>query len=400
MGAKIYQFKYRGMSVDHSSRLLSRHAMPVATQRAWLLNRLEQLGAEQARNLGKILSEELPGPVRRLPFRLGAGSLLLLGAALGPLADAAYRRFFPPAKLPIWQSKVAPEGWYYTDIGGVATAALPQGDYEAAFTIGPNWPELTRTQAQWDSELGFAVARMTDPASFGSVDLPLYSPTSSLTRVAPGLLSWPYPGGPLDAWPRLDAPASPAGLSSFAVPQYVQSPTLPQYLPSNVPYPQRLVWARYLIDFGLRTETYGDPRVRPRARPKPEPRKRPPGEKERKGQAERFPGWFSNFMQYLTESDDWLDAAIGAVPDGWSRFLRESGGARNTVEKAKFVFRHWQDIDLDEFMVNALANQFEDWLIGKLKKREAAYAQEIFRNWNVRQFWLSSTRTMHGLRGL
>lgn len=148
-----------------------------------------------------------------------------------------------------------------------------------------------------------------------------------------------------------------------------------------------------------------DPEPRPPSQP-PEPPlpphdKKPPGRgvKERKAKT-NFPKWFAQIMNLLTETDDWLDAAIDSMPkDVRCKFLGKKG-MKTTFHKAQFVAGHWPQVDMKEFMLHAGYNLLEDYLIGRGSRYEQETMQKIFDQWGLNVSFMPSTVAGHGLKTL
>lgn len=112
----------------------------------------------------------------------------------------------------------------------------------------------------------------------------------------------------------------------------------------------------------------------PKPAPKPVPQvrftpRRPPprGTKERKTRAQRSLMAVVKALDFLTEADDLMNAFHDALPD---RFKARWGrGTPKTVQealKAQAVWRHWKHVDLDTAIFNAVWNQVEDQVYGRL----------------------------------
>lgn len=97
--------------------------------------------------------------------------------------------------------------------------------------------------------------------------------------------------------------------------------------------------------------------------PDPHTAGRPPARtKERKIDA-HGPGlaWVKRGLSFVTEGLDYLDAFYDAIEGAPKRPMSPEA-------KARYLYAHWQDVDMAKAMQNLAANAIEDYVIGKAQK--------------------------------
>lgn len=148
----------------------------------------------------------------------------------------------------------------------------------------------------------------------------------------------PEPQPPLKPWPPLPFPPGKP-------PELWWPPTLPK--PPVVP--------------GVDPPVVVNPPVAPPTGPLVPRRPAGPRVKERKTRAQKALIGLLNALGDITEWADVLDAFYDALPEG----LKKKGRA-NEVEKAKAVYQHFNQIDLDTAIFNAAFSQAADLVWAKL----------------------------------
>lgn len=199
----------------------------------------------------------------------------------------------------------------------------------------------------------------------------------------------------------------PAVAPSYKNPNAIGSMPTPESVPSEIPWEVRRQANRVTRAYGWRSVGYTVPKPGSRnlddpgvAVPPPSIRlpphyAAPPGRgvKERKIKT-NFPGWFAAVINFVTETDDWLDAALDALPMKLRcQFYRRQERSAYTVDKAAFVYRNWDSIDIGQFVNNAMWNLAEDYIFGRLSQAEQNYAGSLFENYGLQFARMLSTDT-------
>lgn len=113
--------------------------------------------------------------------------------------------------------------------------------------------------------------------------------------------------------------------------------------------------------------------------------RRPPrrGEKEKKLRFGHTAVWriFSFAMNLFTESQDFIRAIWKALPDEY-----RAAGRYDTVTQLEQIFEHFDQIVWTEAVWNVIANQIEDWIIGKMNRNATLGAEELGIYWQYRSF--------------
>lgn len=143
------------------------------------------------------------------------------------------------------------------------------------------------------------------------------------------------------------------------VPTPRRSPTPGYPVPGTPPTPE------------VSTGSYGSTTVYPKAGPRPQPQTRPkppgPGEKERKGAARQAVATLARIAFAASEWVDMIDAIYEALPKKLRKTIeaKDKGRGMTPQDKALAIYANADQIDLNQMVLNILANQFEDAVIGR-----------------------------------
>ena len=186
---------------------------------------------------------------------------------------------------------------------------------------------------------------------------------------------------------------TPLQLSEATVKQEKPAPQAPPYV------------IRYLVDEARFWAGWGEASYHP-PRPRQEPEARPhdarppfPYEKEEKIIVSA-PMWWQRFISALTETDDFVDAALSAIPNAGKRLRRETGGRATTIDKALFVWSYWHEVDWAKFLQALIHNQVEDFVYGRLSKAETEKMRLLFREFGINFSMAPTTKVSRALKQL
>lgn len=181
-------------------------------------------------------------------------------------------------------------------------------------------------------------------------------------------------------WPRQSLDPRPNPVPWPALDPFIFPPLSP--MPEPVPLPRNAV-----------------PRLRPRPeegnhsdvgpttrnQPRPQQRHRPqrPGERtqERKGKVRQGFVVALKTGYAATEANDFIEALFDGVSIPGMKKLppafKNTPEGLNSLEKAQWMFKHWQEIDMTQALLNLAANQVIDLAVGTIGGRADKFATDL-----------------------
>lgn len=123
------------------------------------------------------------------------------------------------------------------------------------------------------------------------------------------------------------------------------------------------------------------PVVRPRPNPNPKPRD---PRREKKHNAEQIAGVLQRLAGGFSEGRDFVESLWRALPASARRGTRSN----DTWGQLRDLIEHWNEVDLDDALLNLLENEIEDRLIGRIHGQigSTPYGRDLAR----RLEWLDS----------
>lgn len=235
---------------------------------------------------------------------------------------------------------------------------------------------------------------------FGRIDCDPNFPGIMPTKAFPGLPGWvpvqgvpetyPLPGAlpgpapvavppqlqpyaPPKEWPDQAGYAAPAGIPSPFLPGLPSPPVVnpPGRDPAIPPAPGYVVGQTWEISPSAREGYNANTNARQQTR-----RRRDRARKNERKAKSKIVGRIWKAIGSVTEAGDMIDIAFASLP----KSVRQVYGKNPTpYDKALAVYRHWEVMDMNEFIHKLIANQIEDAIYG-LWGRFGAKASEVLGN--------------------
>lgn len=120
-------------------------------------------------------------------------------------------------------------------------------------------------------------------------------------------------------------------------------------------------------------------RPRVRLRQKPEVR-----QKDKNRERKYRPRWAGKawaLIGFVTEANDVFEAFWKGLPGKLKRraFVENGYKKLSQLDKARFLARHWREVDVDRFIKELIENQVEDFIYGKIGQAAGAASREANR---------------------
>lgn len=217
------------------------------------------------------------------------------------------------------------------------------------------------------------------PAVPGIVPIQGYPETYPNPGALPGPAPMPVPPqlqpyAPPKEWPDQAGYAAPAGVPSPFAPGLPSPPSVRppgQSEPAIPPAPGYVVGQSWEITPSSREGYNTQTRARQQTR-----RRRDRARKNERKAKSKIVGRIWKAIGSATEAGDMIDIAFASLP----KSIRQIYGKKPTpYDKALAVYRHWEVMDMNEFIHKLIANQIEDAIYG-LWGRFGAKASEVLGN--------------------
>lgn len=357
-------------------------------------------------SVGRPANDNTPGTRRpggrrlpgRLPHRLHplAAAAFRRAAMLSPALAAAYygyQYFFAnqivPQSVTVGELLMGDYAWY-AGVVNCAGGAILIPSLNNRLNCGSSPYYWYRTEEPWDNppvdqQYFIGVWDPRIPHVYNGLDQGIWDYYGTLYRtVASGSATMPewVPGGVIAPqpdpatdlevlpWPQLDpmsqpihrARPEPAHLPISVVP-YLR-PENPNYAPGNgplrgpVPVPATPP-EHVTVEV---TDPYSPPTASASS-----PVRRPPGPRTREKKARLLRAWapFNRVLSSVTEGLDFIDAVFYALP------ANRRWGAYTPQAKLARIWKHYDEIDIEQALLNLLINEIQDRVIGSLASAAA-----------------------------
>lgn len=257
--------------------------------------------------------------------------------------------------------------WYYGDASIQRSASYERWarpDY-GVINIDPTFPGIMPT-------MGFPAAPGWVPVQGVPETYPLPGALPGPAPVAVPPQLQPY--APPRQWPDQGGYAAPVGLPSPFPPGLPSPPSVRppgQSEPAIPPAPGYVVGQSWEITPSSREGYNTQTRARQQTR-----RRRDRARKNERKAKSKIVGRIWKAIGSATEAGDMIDIAFASLP----KSIRQIYGKNPTpYDKALAVYRHWEVMDMNEFIHKLIANQIEDAIYG-LWGRFGAKASEVLGN--------------------